>query len=68
MRYAIKDLDTGRYVKGESAWSRSGTEYLHKSKLWHREADALAHMSKAARWAGQRNFTVVEVAVFEVVE
>ncbi|RUT88032.1 MULTISPECIES: hypothetical protein [unclassified Mesorhizobium] len=66
MRYVIKDVDTGHYVKGESSWNRKRDADITKAKLFHRKADALAHIDRWKHWARAFRYTVVPVQISEV--
>jgi hypothetical protein len=65
MRYVIKDIDTGHYVKGERSQGRTRNADINKAKLFHREADALAHIDRWKYWARAFRYIVVPVQITE---
>jgi len=65
MRYAIKDIDTGHYVRGERSHGRKRDADISKAKLFHRECDALKHIDRWKYWARAVRYTVVPVKISE---
>lgn len=63
MRFVVKDIDTGHYLKGESAWFRSRHPDINRAKIFHRQSDAANAVNKFGSRAYR--YTVVPVVVSE---
>ena len=68
MRYVIKNTLTGEYIGGESSWGRQWWPSLHKSKLFHRAADAQAYVDRQKLLFRNTNPVVIKVTITEVAE
>lgn len=66
MRFVIKDIDTGHYIGGEAPGPRRRKEGIDKAKLFHRKADAEAHLTRWAYATRPYRYAIVPVTLTEV--